>query len=308
MKKSILATAFVIVSSILSLPAKAASFSEVYVFGDSLSDTGNFFQVTGIPPKPYFDGRASNGPLWVEYLAIELELSPNPNTNFAFFGATTGELNTEVASLPALQQQVNNFTQNTPVADSNALYTIWAGANDYLNENITDTTIPVNNLITAVNSLAEIGAKDIMVVNLPDLGDLPGINSDPVIASFLNNISESHNSLLNQSLNQLENSKVNLTLLDVNSLVKNVINNPENFGFTNGTDACLNIEAQTICNNPNEYVFWDGIHPGTNAHQIIGEFAAQELENQTTTVPEPNVTFAILTFGVLGIVTKQKKG
>ncbi len=38
------------------------TFSALHVFGDSLSDTGNH----PAPAGSYYDGRYSNGPLWVE--------------------------------------------------------------------------------------------------------------------------------------------------------------------------------------------------------------------------------------------------
>jgi phospholipase/lecithinase/hemolysin len=48
----------------------------LYVFGDSLSDTGNFFSATGglIPPAilGYKEGRFSNGSVAVEQLASGL--------------------------------------------------------------------------------------------------------------------------------------------------------------------------------------------------------------------------------------------
>jgi len=76
--------------------AQAANLSlqdidQIYVFGDSLSDTGNAFSRTGSPPPPYFNGRFSNGPVWVEYLADRLGLPRNPSTNFAFGGGYHGE-------------------------------------------------------------------------------------------------------------------------------------------------------------------------------------------------------------------------
>ncbi len=60
--------------------AAPPNYSAMYVFGDSLSDTGNVFAATtaqkmvpAIPPsaKPYatyWQGRFSNGPVAVEYL------------------------------------------------------------------------------------------------------------------------------------------------------------------------------------------------------------------------------------------------
>ena len=48
-----------------------AAFSGIVVFGDSLSDTGNFFLASGgaVAGPPYFEGRFSDGPVWVEVLA-----------------------------------------------------------------------------------------------------------------------------------------------------------------------------------------------------------------------------------------------
>ena len=70
--------------------ASAGAYSNVFVYGDSLSDTGNIYFITGhtTPPSPpYYNGRFSNGPLAVEYLANALH---SPLTSFAWGGATTG--------------------------------------------------------------------------------------------------------------------------------------------------------------------------------------------------------------------------
>ena len=55
--------------------ASAGAYSNVFVYGDSLSDTGNIYTFSGhtIPQSPpYYMGRFSNGPLAVEYLANTL--------------------------------------------------------------------------------------------------------------------------------------------------------------------------------------------------------------------------------------------
>src|SRR5262245_35474111 len=82
-----------------AMPARAQTpFSEVVVFGGSTVDTGNLHLASGgvVAAPPYFAGRASNGPLWVEVLADRLGLqAPAPGltggTNYAWAGAKTGD-------------------------------------------------------------------------------------------------------------------------------------------------------------------------------------------------------------------------
>jgi phospholipase/lecithinase/hemolysin len=76
----------------LSSPSQAATFSQLYVFGDSLSDPGNVFNLSGStqPPAPYFNGRLSNGLVWSEYLAQSLNLAPVPGTLLPLLGGPQG--------------------------------------------------------------------------------------------------------------------------------------------------------------------------------------------------------------------------
>ena len=142
-----------------------AGYSKLYVFGDSLSDPGNMYNSvyagTGgtvqFPPPPYYQGRASNGPVAVEYLADRLGLSAKrvidtsgaidpTGTNFSFIGAATGPVD-QVYSPPASYNNYAAFRYGTPdlglveelgifngmtggAADPAALYFLWAGPND----------------------------------------------------------------------------------------------------------------------------------------------------------------------------------
>lgn len=264
-------------------------FSQMYVFGDSLSDDGNLFAATGgvIPPSPpYFNGRLSNGPVWVENLAPLLGLAVNPDTNVAFSGATTGTLNTlnqqfpELPPLPGLQVQIDGFIAATPSADPNGLYVLLAGPNDYLNAGITDVTVPVSNTVNAVTKLAQDGARNFLVANLPDLGATPGVrNRGPQAQQFLTQLTNLHNSSLAAAMDNIDlNPNINITLFDLNALVNDTIVNPSNYGFTNVTDAFLESGAT----NPNEFVFYDGIHPTARSHAIVANTAAKTI----TAIPE----------------------
>ncbi|NES64871.1 MAG: SGNH/GDSL hydrolase family protein [Okeania sp. SIO2D1] len=261
-------------------------FSDIYVFGDSLSDTGNAFIATGglLPPSPpYFEGRTSNGPLWIETLAPQLDLTSNPSLNFAVNGATTGFVNNTNNLLPegtpplliGLQTQIDNFIADTPETDPDALYVVWAGANDYLGGNTQGVQSSVGNLSVAVNKLASIGARNFLLQNLPDLGLTPLAQSlPPEQQQGLSLLSEGHNSGLAAASQILEQDpNINIISPDFRTIVDNIIANPTDFGFTNVTDNFLASGAI----NPDDFLFFDNIHPTTNGHNFLADTAIKSI-------------------------------
>lgn len=316
MKKQILATGFVLFSFMLPLKASASQkIEQIYTFGDSLSDPGNVFNATlaangvGYPPPPYFNGRLSNGLVWVEYLAQRLKLKPAAFTtlppgvttspdgiNYAFGGSSSG-LNNAVfptAPLPGMLAQVNLFTSSVVAsqkpADPKALYIVWAGANDYLFGQVVNPAQPVENISKAVTALATVGAKNIMVVNLGDLGKLPATRTQP-FAGQLSTLTNAHNLALARTLRELDRKldpSVNIIPVDVYTLFNTITKFPGVFGFKNVTDACF--KNNTVCATPNQYLFWDEFHPTTTAHrqvQLLALFVLKSrLRNQYTMIPQ----------------------
>lgn len=310
----------------LGEPAEAASFTNIYAFGDSLSDSGNVYDFSSklgfpVPPSPYFDGRFSNGPVWVESLASKLGLTISPSlaggNNFAYGGAESGTENVFDPllkpfglTLPGLQQEVQSFVGGLPnqAADPKALYTVWAGANDYLGGGQTTDTATIDNLLNAVTSLNDAGAKNILVVNLPDLGKIPGSLNTPE-APALSALSQQHNSDLALRLANLSRdrgSSINIIPLDVYSTFEAIIADPTEYGFTNVTQGCINPPPpfpptyNSPCNDQksvqNQYFSWDGLHPTEPGHRLIAEAAFSAVKP----VPEPSSTLGVLTFGALG--------
>ena len=98
------------------MASDGSTFSALYVFGDSLSDTGN----NPAPSGSYYDGRYSNGPLWVEYLSDDLGLPYNASNNFAYSGSETSDLQSQIAGVPA-----------SPGLHT-ALFSVVSGGNDFL--------------------------------------------------------------------------------------------------------------------------------------------------------------------------------
>jgi phospholipase/lecithinase/hemolysin len=323
MKKTILTTGFFLLSFMFPLKILAAqNYEAIYVFGDSFSDTGNAFNATNktFPPSStYFNGRFSNGLVWVEYLAQDLGSSFNPRTNFAFGGATTGVDNISIPGFPGLQQQIASFTADNPSANPNALYIVWAGANDYFSYfagGVPNPSQAVANISAAVTSLATIGAQDIMVVNLPDLGKLPVANFNSQIPSLFSTLTNAHNSGLNATinfLNQQLDPDINIISFNVNDLFSRIIAEPRKFGLINATNYCiqdlsvvpLNLPTQPVTCNPDEFLFWDPVHPTTAAHRLIGESAFLVLK--PVSVPEPSNVLGMLAFSALGTVLFCKR-
>ncbi len=212
--------------------ATSPRYDNLYVFGDSLSDTGNDLVLNkaqrispAIPPsegshRTYYKGRFSNGAVAVEYLWQSIRsdgkgsLTPffsdkgfvlKGAINFAFGGSTSGYISQTPGQffVPGVLGQVDLFriflSKQQPQART--LYLIWTGGNDYL------LTVPpaqppevIANITKAVENLYSLGARDFMIPNLPDLGLAPlaGPNS-----GALTMLTESHNSLLAEALNGL---------------------------------------------------------------------------------------------------------
>jgi phospholipase/lecithinase/hemolysin len=273
--------------------ARGGDITGIVSFGDSLTDVGNFFAATGgaAPPSPPYDaGRFSNGPIWVEYLAHDLGVvaptaSSSGGTDYAYGGAMTGTGYTSsifagaTANVPNIGTQIDTYlASNTP--NPNQLFTIWGGANDFLNGGQTNPMVPVSNIGTEIATLASAGGRQFMVANLPLLGEVPYALKylTPAEQQGLNQLTIGFNSLLQAEVTQLQQSLgVQIHLLDIATLFQNVIANPSQYGFTNVTSDAIDDGVYS----GQGYLFWDPIHPTTAGHQIIGNFAAQS-------VPEPS--------------------
>lgn len=300
---------------VLSAPLAQAntSFSNLYVFGDSLSDVGNISSFFGglIPLPPYAPGRFSDGDVWVEYLAADLGLgmsaSENGGTNYAWGGAVTGGNEFDLPPLDLTQQTGRFLTDTGGAADSGALYVVWGGGNDVRDEN---TVNSIDNLEQVISDLAAAGAENFLVPNLPNIGLTPESLGDGSSA-VKEALTIDFNAGLEALIDELNNSlAINIVLFDVFDLFDRLVNDPAfaaAFGLTNVNEACftgvtgLGGEGD-VCANPDEYVFWDGIHPTTAAHGLLADFASDAL----TAVPVPAaLPLFLAALGWLGLIRRR---
>jgi phospholipase/lecithinase/hemolysin len=273
------------------------SFNQLVIFGDSLSDTGNLSRALGglFPPPPFFNGRLSNGPLWLEYLAPELGISNI--ANFAFAGSTTGRTNIasvtagrDLGPLPGVLDQIDLFAgqlaaNGLPSANPNALYVVWSGANDFLAlpqeplaaiQSVFDS---VDNVAQSVITLADLGAKTLVVPNIPNLAITPVITARNLTAQAAI-FSTLFNTLLQGTLGALESQLgIDIVQIDVFSLSSAIAQRPTEFGFSNATTPLF--QALASQPNPDTFVFADDFHPTTAVHRLISDSVKRSLSTPT---------------------------
>lgn len=250
------------------------SFTALYALGDSLSDTVS----NPAPPTNYFNGRHSNGPLWVEYLSAQLGLAYNASNNFAVSGSTTAGLASQLAGV----------TPSTNLAT--ALFTVWSGANDFQNNvnlgvndagwsNVIATA--VLNLSNAVGAVYTNGAREVLVANLPNLGETPAASGFPVgFRAYVDTKVALFNNLLSAALTNVmqQNPGLRIYPLDANALFTRILSAPATYGITVTTNGALedtNLTDKSFTGPGANYLFWDIVHPTTKVHALIATLAYQ---------------------------------
>ena len=224
------------------LSSVAGPFTQLVVFGDSLSDVGNISQATGgiYPGQYYYNNRFSNGPVYTEAMATGLDLpmvrSTAGGNNFAYGGAKTfGTGGFEGLFIRDIDEQVDQFLTGPP-ADPNALFLVFAGSNDIVGGQ-TNVSIPVNSLAEDIDRLIVDGARNLLVPNLPLLGYTPRFNGNPSTLATYNTRTQQFNTALSAMLDGFEADYPAITMyrFDTAGLFGEALSDPAASGLTNVT-------------------------------------------------------------------------
>lgn len=308
-----------------SAAAPAAAYSNVVVFGDSLSDSGNNAirlgtdpnqVITGngyVPTRPYGSGTYSNGDVWATSFAAGLGLAALPSlaggTDYAYGGAETRGRGFP----PSLRTQVNTYAGTAPADAADTLFVIAGGGNNALGtlERIAGgasatrtlkqaTSRYVSDVVLMVDQLQALGAQRIVVWNTPDIGLAPATlaNGGADAAQLGTLISSTFNSSLASALA----GETGVTLFDVFGLVHTVVANPGAYGLANVTDAC----GAIVGCNPSTYLFWDGEHPTSAGHAIIANALLGTQMALASPVPEPE-TLWLMGAGVVVLLARRRR-
>ncbi|MEM7556440.1 MAG: SGNH/GDSL hydrolase family protein [Cyanobacteria bacterium P01_A01_bin.84] len=213
------------------------------------------------------------------------------STNFAFGGARLVNDFSDPGNLftPSISTQIDWFLEDSEVkqmqASENALYVIQGGPNDYLSGDFSDPTEPVAVVADVITKLYDAGARYFLVPNVPDLGNTPiGRSFSDEKSAFLTDLSKRHSDLLETTLRKLERDlpQGKIESANLRALGLNVFNDPTAFGLTNVSDSYLVGEAPdfyTAGKNPNDYLFFDDIHPTTVGHSLIADVAIEAIHD-----------------------------
>ena len=290
MRTSRLAVA-VAVSAALGAGSASAQFSATYIFGDSLSDAGQYGARFTTNP----------GLTFPEYLAQRYGLIVVPsfqggNDYAQGFAQVNSPSPFVPAGLPNLSvaAQVSAFLAKGPI-DPNALYQIQGGANDVFvlaaaagQGQISAAQLQgaviqaANDLVAQVARLQAAGARYIVVYALPDIGLTPGAAAQNAQAN-LTAISNLFNGTLNAGI-----GAARLNVIQVNSaaLLREIAANPASFGFTNFTTPVCTVPSALQCTPATlrdpagnlTYAFADGVHPTTGLALLSSQAAASMIE------------------------------
>ena len=300
------------------LAASVPRFDELYIFGDSLSDPGNLFALTQLlpggplpPSPPYFDGRVSDGPVWADLIAQDYAAAGRPVTNYAFaFGRvispTEVDLNEPASFLPInLGDQIASFVASTAMAPANSAAILLMGANDAFQSLRLAADEPpgtpggvvvaniaaraqaaVDGIAAAAATLRDRGVGTLVLMNLPDLGQVPAFSGDPGSSLLASLATLSFNTALAaETFPGMEVERI-----DVAGLFAGLLADPGAFGLT-GLGPCLDLDAtpMTLCDNPTELAFFDRVHPNSVVHAAL----AAEVR-QAVAIPLPAAGWLLL--------------
>jgi len=311
------ALVYLLLTLVLQAPDWASAqttFGRIVVFGDSLSDPGNVFALgIGantppydsldqflIPDKPYAKGghHFSNGATWVEQLARPLGLAGN--TRPAFQGSGTEATNYAVGGARAhedginvdLSVQVNTFLNAfSGSAPADALYVVEIGSNDIrdaIAAGAGGAVILQDALTSIVNNIDVLyaaGARKFLVCNAPNLSLTPAILTldklSPGAGQLAQLLTLEFNSQLNLLLGSMAGRPgIEIVRVDFFSKVSEMVADPGAFGLRVVDRACVTPNTPPYaCQMPDQFLFWDGIHPTQAVHAIISQEAASALAN-----------------------------
>lgn len=271
--------------------APGEPIDRIVAFGDSLSDNGNMYNYSRwtLPHgKSWVVGRFTNGPVWVEYMADMLDV---PLNNWSIGGS---ERDTAKGLIEGIGAQVSSFARyasmDATYDPSRTLFTFLTGANDFMNDDGNADPAIIRAVLArhedALRDVISLGATKILVLNLPDISKTPAFQDRPPASRIaVRDKVRFYNEGLAHMLKRLRSATgADLRLFAMDAKFDELIENPAAFGMLDASTTCLNLPSRGFIDYldhvkmndwcaPDEWVFWDGVHPTTRTHALLATWA-----------------------------------
>jgi outer membrane lipase/esterase len=268
----------------LSAGTASAQYTNTYIFGDSLSDAGQYGSRFTTNP----------GLTAAMYVGQNYGLTSTPSFTGGLDYAQGGaRVNSPSPLVPngvpdfSVMQQVGLQLSKGPL-NPNGLYQIQGGANDifvlanqFLSGQISQAQLQAGvaqaaaDLAVATGKLRAGGAQYIVLQNLPDIGKTPQAAALGAQSTFTS-LSNLFNSTLNTAV-----ATAGLPVIQFNTsaLLNEIVANPSLYGFVNSTVQVCTVPSSLNCtpstllvpNGNLTYVFADGVHPTTGADLLLAQ-------------------------------------
>jgi len=297
-RSSILAAA--LATAFASGPA-AAQFSNMFFFGDSLTDAGSFKPV--MPPGTGL-WTTNPGPIWAQAFGSRYGFNITPANQ----GGTDYAQGYARVTQPVLPSTPAPFNTAVPIStqvsqavakgiDGNALYTVEGGYNDMFTQlgllqagQITSAQLQANVALAATQLAQQVGilkangANYLVAFNTYDWGKSPyGTSFGAATSAQISAVNGLFNSTFNAALNQAGG---NVIRVNVQALFSEVLSNPAAYGFTNTTVPACGTTPSVLCTPANlvapnaatTYLFSDDVHFTTAGYALMAQTVASMIE------------------------------
>lgn len=289
------------------------TFSNVVVFGDSLSDSGNIGRLLNLPRGSSFT--TNPDPVVAEVIAQAFDAtlvnSLAGGSNYAWGGACMNpDTPCGAAEVPTVTEQIDQYLSARPdsLAEPDALYSVWGGAND-IGDSLTHfltTNPPMAQRLTSqavlaaatvnveqLRRLQDAGARHILAFNTLDSSSSPFAAGLPeAVRVTLSGLAGAYNDAFEAGMRAREDG---IIPINVYRLAGEVFETPRVYGFTDVTGtACGEPDAPSpvsvLCGPAGSdytvidksdagrnYLFADRSHPSGAAHGLIGSMVVSTL-------------------------------
>lgn len=222
-------------------------------------------------------------------IAIQTEAAKTTATPTSIIGAAITAAATHAAtngySTTAVQNAATiGATAGAAATSAGNTYAATTGAQNAAAGMVTAAT----DLVTSVKLLISLGAKRVVVVNIPDVSQTPMAMATPASQQALVlALTQAFNSALQEGLK----GTAEVVFVDAFAENRRQLADPAHYALSNVKDIACNLDktvnplaSSLACNSSNlvagdtsRYLFADGVHPTPYGHKLLAQYTAQAL-------------------------------